>query len=520
MLVATAWKGLLLAAGSFPFNADEAVVAIMARHFLQGLWQVFFYGQAYMGSLDAALAAFGFALFGQHVWVIRAVQMLLYAGTVATTLLLTAQLTRSAWATAAAGLLMAFPTVMVTLYTTVSLGGYGEALLLGNLLVLLALATARRPDRWVGYLAWGFTAGLAFWAFGLTLVYSLPSGAAIVAANWRARPVRGTTAHVALLGLGLLVGAAPWWGWAAVNGLSPLLRELAGSAIAGASPAVWPQSVAAHTLNLLLFGMPVVFGIRPPWSTAWLSLPLAPLALAFGLASLAHGVAAARGGESGRLGRWVLLGVVGATLAGFVLTPFGADPSGRYFLPLVTPLAVFGASLLDVLRRRAGFVWAAAWLAAVLGFNLIGTLQSVKRNPPGLTTQFDSVTQIDHRFDAQLISFLDAHGERRGYSNYWVAYPLAFQSGERMIFVPKLPYHPDFRYTPRDDRYPPYDEMVAASSRVAYITTRHPALDQRLRDGLRAAGVQFQEAWVGDYHLFFDLSAPVRPDQILAAGAG
>ena len=81
------WAALILAlafglklwlelSGSLPFNADEAVVALMGRHILQGARPLFFYGQAYMGSLDAILVALGFSFFGQHVWVIRLVQAL------------------------------------------------------------------------------------------------------------------------------------------------------------------------------------------------------------------------------------------------------------------------------------------------------------------------------------------------------------------------------------------------------------------------------------------------------------
>jgi hypothetical protein len=67
LLVAAGWKILLLAMDVLPFNSDEAVVALMARHIMSGARPVFFYGQAYMGSLDAYLVSFGFAIFGQKV---------------------------------------------------------------------------------------------------------------------------------------------------------------------------------------------------------------------------------------------------------------------------------------------------------------------------------------------------------------------------------------------------------------------------------------------------------------------
>ena len=74
IIIAAGWKAILLSLNSFPFNSDEAIVALMARHILAGERPVFFYGQAYMGSLDAYLVAAGFAIFGQSVWVIRLVQ--------------------------------------------------------------------------------------------------------------------------------------------------------------------------------------------------------------------------------------------------------------------------------------------------------------------------------------------------------------------------------------------------------------------------------------------------------------
>ncbi len=70
---------------------------------------------------------------------------------------------------------------------------------------------------------------------------------------------------------------------------------------------------------------------------------------------------------------------------------------------------------------------------------LWGIVDSASRNPPGITTQFDPVARVDTRAYGDLVAFLEAHDERAGYTNYWVAYPLAFLSQERLIFVPRLP---------------------------------------------------------------------------------
>ena len=79
-VLAAVYRIVILATGAVQFNADEAVVGLMARHILLGEIPVFFWGQAYMGSLDAILVAAGFSVFGSQVWVIRLVQVLAVPG--------------------------------------------------------------------------------------------------------------------------------------------------------------------------------------------------------------------------------------------------------------------------------------------------------------------------------------------------------------------------------------------------------------------------------------------------------
>lgn len=498
---------------AFPFNADEAVLGLMARHTLQGSWPLFFYGQAYMGSLDASLVAVGFAVFGEHVEVIRGLQVMLYLGTVMTTMLLGLRILRSRRAALIAGLFMAVPTTNVTLYSTVSLGGYGEALLLGNVLLLLTLHIHARPRSFWSYAMWGMVAGVGFWGFGLTLVYSIPCAVLLLIGIWRQLPRKDAVIRVVAAMFAACIGAAPW----IFRGLrlqepTLLFSELAGSAIAGASPGAPLTAILSRVYNLLLLGTTVIWGLRPPWEVRWLAVPLLPVALGFWLVVTAVAVWRLSQKSEQGVGLGLLAGVCAVLLAGFILTPFGADPSGRYFLPLAVPLAIFAADFLCGEYPRIAERWVILLLIAILGFNLWGTLEAARRNPPGITTQFDSVTWIDHDFDAALIDFLENQNETRGFTNYWVTYPLAFLSQERLIFIPQLPYHEDFRYTARDNRYSPFNDRIRETGRAAYITTNHPALDQFLREGFSMLGIRWKEADFGNYHVFYGLSEWVAPE--------
>jgi hypothetical protein len=113
-----------------------------------------------------------------------------------------------------------------------------------------------------------------------------------------------------------------------------------------------------------------------------------------------------------------------------------------------------------------------------------------------------------------LIAFLELEEVTRGYSNYWVSYPLAFLSKEQLVFVPRLPYHEDFRYTARDDRYPPYNELVQTAEEVGFITTNHPDLDNYLRTQFEVREITWQEEKIGDFQVFYDLSTIIRPQEL------
>src|SRR5438874_8133999 len=58
-------------------DGDEAMVGIQAQHILRGEHPVYYYGQHYMGSLEAYLMAVLFAIAGPSVWMLRAEPILL-----------------------------------------------------------------------------------------------------------------------------------------------------------------------------------------------------------------------------------------------------------------------------------------------------------------------------------------------------------------------------------------------------------------------------------------------------------
>jgi hypothetical protein len=470
-----------------------------------------------MGSLDAYLVAAGFSMFGQQVWVIRLVQGALYLATMG----VCAQVTREIFHSWTAGLitcaLLVFPPVNVTLYTSVSLGGYNEALLIGCVLLWTSLRIANKPDRIFLPFLWGLAAGLGLWTLGITAIFSLVSGIYWLTSNWMKVKFR-TFVYLAAALIGGLLGSFPWWFYAIQNGPGKLLSELFGSAVAVEGGAFLSR-VGQHFVNLALLGLPAAIGIRPPWNVTWLAWPLVPFVVAVWVIVLIFSLKLLFTSNPLRSRAWMLAGVDITLIAAFLLTSFGADPSGRYFLPIYIVFAIFAAGFLwETAKTHPRFAWGIGALLII--YPLAGNIQCALKNPPALTTQFDAETQVDHRVDPELISFLNNNGITRGYTDYWAAYPLAFTSQEKLIFVPRLPYHSDLRYTPRDDRYAPYDDLVQNSPQVAYITTNHTLLDERIRNGFKVCGLTWSEKQIGDYLVFYRLSQRVSPEELKIGTGG
>jgi len=159
-------------------DGDEALVGIQAERILHGEVPLYFYGQAYMGSLEAYLVALLFAIAGPSVWALRAEPILLSLVVVWLTWKLAGVLARAAQLPAYAqqifmtitALLAAIPPLYDTVVEMRLLGGYIETFVLMLLLLLMVLHLTLRWHagasskelalRWVGI---GFIVGLGCW---------------------------------------------------------------------------------------------------------------------------------------------------------------------------------------------------------------------------------------------------------------------------------------------------------------------------------------------------------------------
>jgi 4-amino-4-deoxy-L-arabinose transferase-like glycosyltransferase len=504
-------KAILVPMNAIPFDSDEAIPMLMAKHILSGEWSLFWYGEDYGGSLDSFLIAGAYSLVGVSVTAARVVQSFEYLGAILFTYLLARRIVHNRFAALATAWLMALPTPLLSLFTTTTLL-YTSVMLLGSMLLFVGHKLLHESEKSLAlWLVFGALAGLAFWTFGILVIYILPVGLLMLS-----RLRRQLWLHYLLAALAFFLFSSPWWIYSFTHD-NAALRVVFES---DASLPTAPMSI--RLLGFFCLGLPTLFGFRYPWAPQIVLPALAWAILTFYLAVLAFAVHAwyrrfALSGTKGPAGvsasgltlLWLLVIV---WLGLFFSTRFGIDSSGRYYLPLCTALLIFAGVALAALYQRHRRL-AIGLLTLVLGFNLLTTFLALWQGQPGFTAQMSPARQFDNRHDQDLIAFLKEHGPY-GYSHHWITYKIAFLSDEQVILAAQLPYHSHLHYNPRDDRYPPYSRQVAASDRAVYVTFQEPHLDRLLRSSFAAMGVSYREQDIGPYRVFYDLSAKVEPWQL------
>lgn len=485
-----------------PFDSDEAILLLMARHIVDGARPVFFYGEAYGGSTDSYITAVFYALFGDTVTVGRLVQTLEYSIYMVFSYLLARRIFPDAKVAPVVMLwLMAIPPLMMTTWTTPSVL-YAIVMMFGSIITYMGhrILLEDADRRWM-WLLFGFVCGLAFWTFGILVVYMLP---VFLLFLWHFKWSR--LPNYILSAVMFFVGSAPWWP----------------QAIAGLSVVSDAGFTIPYTLRLLAFAsimLPGFFGIREPWQSdiVWFATP----ALVIYLMAILYFIPRLRRDQNApqleSTGFALLSLQVGVWLLLYFGTRFSVDASGRYILPLYPVLFVATALFLERLYRWRWQV-ALGVLAILLGVHLGMHFYAIRDVPPGITAQMNGNLWFGNQDDAELIAFIKSKGGR-GYSHHWIAYKINFLSNEAVILAALLPYRPDLGWSPLDDRYAPYVEAVESSPKRVFVTHREPNLDEYLRTALINRNILFATKDIGPYRVYHGFDAPVTP-QDLGLGPG
>jgi hypothetical protein len=502
-----------LITGKIPFDSDEAVEGLMARHVLSGELPVFFWGQAFKGVPEVYAAAGAFALFGSSVAVLKSVTLTFFATYVALNFALL-DTVASRWLACAASLLLIFAPPALVFWSLDASADYIVIMLLGTILLLLCLrleearkteGRGQRAERSLAA-AIGLTVGLGLWVHQLFVVYLLPVALILMLQGdwWQKRRVGRpnvlavTLGAVAIVYLGLGVLAFFTGGFSfeagpiAISATAPQKMLRIAVAIAGLALAIhffrqltreqaaamirrrWPVAIGFFVgyLPVLLYSI-FVEPARSPARNANLRQLLNAAPDLFG--NLVPILAGFKIATTERLPLPTIAVIPGiAALAAYlwanrmrlgrVLTLSAPDASlGNDFFPLfvvfVPALFITSGAYVDTQSYRYLIPWYAglsvAWAAGSL---------TLARHRKGMALVTIGGILAVHMWqqviwyqkltpDTQSIATIEClkrQGIRGGFAEYWTSYKLTFLSNEEVIIAP----------TDGVDRYPEYTEYV------------------------------------------------------------
>jgi 4-amino-4-deoxy-L-arabinose transferase-like glycosyltransferase len=490
------------------YLADEGIVGLMGKHILeQGATPVFFYGQAYLGALEAYCAALLFWLFGVSLTTLRLVPFLF---SIALGIIVYRFAYRfhsvavARWATA----LVAVAPMYFLQWNLKARGGFVEhvVLLFVVMLVFWSFYLYRLRDQRTA-LSLGLAAGLALWVNQLVGAYLLVMALLL----WIEREDRRGWKPAAA---GFVVGAILLIGYNVIHPAATV-RSLARKALVMNRVAVEERddAWAARGLEKRVVALEdgfdklgIVFGVPPGDDVERLGLseeareggPLAPLRRAlffvplgvFGIALLAARPRRGPGGWSA-IGSDQLLGL-------FALVTFAVGyVSPRYMLPAYPLAAVMAGALMARLAggRRA---WMRAGLVGVLVLNVASWVDAAAM----------PATDDEERAE-RLLAWLDGRDLHACYSASPL-YHVVFRGNESVVISPL-----------QKDRYPAYDSMIEDAESICYVS-REDQQDKRQHRAmialLESKGVRYETDQVGPYRVLhgFEPRRAIRAEDIEA----
>jgi hypothetical protein len=435
LVAASAFRWYLLGRYYVTPDADQTVLGLMARHILSGERPIFYWGQPYTGAPEAYVTAALFAAFGQSDLLLHVVPLAASVVFVLATCALALRI-YGVGVAALTGLYLGIAPILLIDWSAWAGSGYLEMMALGTVALLLALPPRPgAPARsWYRLPLTFFLLGVAAWIQPTAIFYALAVLALLVGRAWAVlrSPRRW------LGGLALTLGSLA----ALALGMLPML--IFNLQNEGHTLSFLLQRDAAGSLGLLtvfsrslLWSGPVVLGLIPPTTDrAYLyqflheHYALYGIALFIVLALLFRGLSLWRT-LLGRLRTLLsdhpapdlgLIVLVASLLAGFLSSSWGAElwsgSQPRYLLPIYTAVPLFMRAALP--RHPRPWAWAVATVV-VLGL-CAGNL-------------YVNTTTFDRQDVRPLAHLLESRGITAVYSDYWLAYPLIYESEERIAAV-------------------------------------------------------------------------------------
>jgi hypothetical protein len=478
LALACAWRLAILLRTEFAIDGDEGTVGLMALHISKlREFPIFYYGQPYMGALEAYVAALPMAVFGADVVALKLTALAFALATVWLGWLVAGRVLGQV-AGFFTGLYLAVPPFYLSVWSLKLRGGYTSLLALGFGILCLAHVIGTRGATRRNSFALGALAGLATWLHLLSVPIVGAAGLYLLAR--RALVNRFDTLASAVAGF--VLGALPLLAANVASG-GETIRYLSRRGRVGDS--------LGNPLDTLTDHLPKLLGaLGPPDAEPSVSAWAVPVCALFGFALLLFvwrerssilGFLRCSGRPTSGAELFLLVAVL--YVACSVLARYGTDPSPRFALVLCLTIApVFGALAAWGWEGRGPRTRAltAATLALLLGVHVhsLWHLFGDERGPYDAT---DYHPFVHGSTSANTLALLDRLGVDGLSADLFVSHALCFLSGDRIV--------------PSPPRYAPHARRFRDAERIAWSINpldSNALLLEPILDHLADAGVRFE----------------------------
>lgn len=471
---------------------DEAIVGIMSLRVMDGDFPVFFYGQNFMGSLEAFLAGSLFQFVGPSPLALELLPVIL--SLIFLILLYHVSKTFFDQETALISIaLLSIPPLFLLRWSHEARPHYPLVLMFGNFLLLIAHSLIYRVvvpmTRRLLFVLLGLLSGLAWWTNYLSIVYILPVGLFLFLKDKKVL----FSKDILFLFFFFLVGSLPLW-------VYNLFHQFPITGIANPGAA---SNIIPYLKDFFINAFPILLGFLPPLSRDRLDLagyliigPIFMAAILYYVYRFRQSIQSivmlslpeTKGGE-------LLLFIFLFNIVLHLFTNYGirlSDNDQKYLLPLYTCLPVFLSLLLSDLKKiSAGLSY--GLLGLVLFFNLTGNLRH--DGWPFFNPKEFSNFQEREKVRDRLIDFLTKKGYRRFYC-VTDGYQLTFKSKEALISA-----------HPYQESCLKYADLVDASPNPAYLFEGE---DQGFEENMKAIGGTYRKVKAPDGHLIYTGFTPPK----------
>jgi hypothetical protein len=554
-LVAAGWPGT---------DSDDATMGLMAKHIVAlGERPIFFYGQSYMGSLEAYAAALMFLFLGASEFALKCGLILLYACFMVIMYGFLIQNTTRAWALAGEALLALGADEMLY-HQLKAYGGYLETLLFGAMLLTITCWLVRTQGdatlvrrRYLALAGWGLAAGLGVWSDALVAPFVVLTAGALALFCWPIMRRWGAALALSCL----LLGVSPWLIYLATpappaprgliqsrtalqtspTGAEPSAIETATNQFLGMALISLPNETGATTLCPLTaneawpqnrWTTPQIqrcIGFRAVWGGGFLCL------LTLGLALEARDVlrlrrrtrerwsAQERADLAQSAGRLLGLAAPAATVVLYTISSAAAFAPwiySRYLISLAIALPTLLASLWAHTRGVSAIADPASQSRRRFRRRPIGARELARTSVLSLSAillvalalgtigTYRSVgpQQAQNQVRADLVAYLTQHGHTRVYTEFWTCYWVIFQSDERVICGV---LNADWSHRP--NRYATYDATIEAASPSTYVFPLHSIWVDTFDKVATQRGWRIEQKTIIDQQYAVFVVAPLSP---------